>query len=103
MSLLLEILLLFVQVRHLRQCSNAQLDAAVSRSFDNAFEIFQNEISSGTLSKTTVLAISVNSLNHYQKIFNSLLMLCLMATVWLLLRHIMLVMKRKLKRRVIMN
>ena len=46
---------------------NAQLDAAVSRSFDNAFEIFQNEISSGTLSKTTVLAIGVNSLDHYQE------------------------------------
>ena len=32
---------------------DAQVDAAVSRSFDDAFEIFQNEISSGTLSQTT--------------------------------------------------
>ena len=46
---------------------DAQVDAAVSRSFDNAFEIFQNEISSGTLSQTTVLAVGVNSLDNYQE------------------------------------
>lgn len=44
-----------------------QLDAAVSRSFDDAFHIFKNEISSGTLSQTTVLAVGVNSLDHYQE------------------------------------
>lgn len=46
---------------------DAQVDAAVSRSFDDAFEIFQNEISSGTLSQTTVLAVGVNSLDNYQE------------------------------------
>lgn len=44
----------------------AQLDAEVSRNFDGAFEIFKNQISSGTLSQTTVLAIGVNSLDNYQ-------------------------------------
>lgn len=46
---------------------DTQVDAAVSRSFDDAFEIFQNEISSGTLSQTTVLAVGVNSLDNYQE------------------------------------
>ncbi len=46
---------------------DAQVDAAVSRSFDDAFEIFQNEVSSGTLSQTTVLAVGVNSLDNYQE------------------------------------
>lgn len=46
---------------------DAQVDAAVSRNFDDAFEIFQNEISSGTLSQTTVLAVGVNSLDNYQE------------------------------------
>lgn len=45
----------------------AQLDAAVSRNFTDAFEIFQNEISNGVLSQTTVLAIGVNSLGNYQE------------------------------------
>ena len=45
----------------------AQVDAAVSRNFDDAFEIFQNDISSGTLSQTTVLAVGVNSLDNYQE------------------------------------
>jgi peptidoglycan/LPS O-acetylase OafA/YrhL len=46
---------------------DAQLDAAVSRNFDEAFSVFQNHISSGTLSKTTVLAVGVNSLGNYQE------------------------------------
>ena len=45
----------------------AQVDAAISRNFDDAFEIFQNDISSGTLSQTTVLAVGVNSLDNYQE------------------------------------
>lgn len=43
-----------------------QLDAAVSRNFSEAFNIFKNQIDSNTLSKTTVLAVGVNSLGNYQ-------------------------------------
>lgn len=44
----------------------AQLDAAVSRNFSLAYEIFDNRIKSKSLSKTTVLAIGVNSLDNYK-------------------------------------
>lgn len=44
----------------------AQIDAAVSRNFSEAFDIFQNRISSKTLSQTTVIAIGVNSLDDYK-------------------------------------
>ncbi|MGT2935025.1 acyltransferase family protein [Streptococcus castoreus] len=43
----------------------AQLDAAVSRNFREAFELFNNQIKSKTLSKTVVLAVGVNSLDNY--------------------------------------
>lgn len=45
----------------------AQLDAAVSRSFKDAFDVFENQIRSKTLSKTTVLAVGVNSLYNYEE------------------------------------
>lgn len=45
----------------------AQLDAAVSRNFSLAYEIFDNRVESKTLSKTTVLAVGVNSLDSYQE------------------------------------
>lgn len=44
----------------------AQLDAAVSRSFALAYEIFQNEIYHQTLPKTVVIAVGVNSVYNYQ-------------------------------------
>lgn len=43
----------------------AQLDAAVSRNFSEAFELFTNQINSNSLSKTVVLAVGVNSLDNY--------------------------------------
>ncbi|WP_293889153.1 acyltransferase family protein [Streptococcus sp.] len=46
---------------------DAQLDAAVSRNFNEAFDIYKNAIDSGTLSKTTVLAVGVNSLDNYRE------------------------------------
>lgn len=45
---------------------DAQVDAAVSRNFTEAYSIFTNHISSDTLSSTIVLAIGVNSLGNYQ-------------------------------------
>ncbi|MEX2804884.1 acyltransferase family protein [Streptococcus sp. H31] len=45
----------------------AQLDASVSRDFDDAFTIFQNHLTSNTLSRIVVLAVGVNSLDHYQE------------------------------------
>jgi peptidoglycan/LPS O-acetylase OafA/YrhL len=45
----------------------AQLDAAVSRNFDDAYSIFENHIASQTLSRTIVLAVGVNSLENYQE------------------------------------
>lgn len=45
----------------------AQLDAAVSRNFTEAYSIFQNHIKSNTLSSTVVLAIGVNSLDNYKE------------------------------------
>lgn len=45
---------------------SAQLDAAVSRNFSQAFEIYDNRKSSETLSKTIVLAVGVNSLDNYK-------------------------------------
>lgn len=44
----------------------AQLDAAVSRNFSLAYEIYDNRIQSNSLSKTTVLAVGVNSLDNYK-------------------------------------
>ncbi|VTS12276.1 acyltransferase family protein [Streptococcus pseudoporcinus] len=44
----------------------AQLDAAVSRNFSQAYEILDNRIKSHSLSKTTVLAVGVNSLDNYK-------------------------------------
>ncbi|MGT2888464.1 acyltransferase [Streptococcus didelphis] len=45
----------------------AQLDAAVSRNFSIAYDIFDNHIKNHSLSKTTVLAVGVNSLDNYQE------------------------------------
>lgn len=47
--------------------SEAQLDASVSRNFDQAFEIMENQIKSNTLANTLVLAVGVNSLDNYEK------------------------------------
>lgn len=44
----------------------AQLDAAVSRSFVAAYEIFQNHIDNDSLAKTVVIAVGVNSVYNYQ-------------------------------------
>lgn len=44
----------------------AQVDAAVSRNFENAYEIFQNHIANKSLSKTVVLAVGVNSIEGYE-------------------------------------
>lgn len=44
----------------------AQLDAAVSRNFSQAYDILDNRIKSRSLSKTTVLAVGVNSLDNYK-------------------------------------
>ncbi|WNZ88438.1 acyltransferase family protein [Streptococcus iniae] len=44
-----------------------QLDAAVSRNFGLAFEIFENRIKSNSLSRITVLAVGVNSLDNYKE------------------------------------
>lgn len=44
----------------------AQLDAAVSRDFEQAYSIFDNHIKNASLSKTIVLAVGVNSLYNYQ-------------------------------------
>ncbi|MFC5630033.1 MULTISPECIES: acyltransferase family protein [Streptococcus] len=45
----------------------AQLDAAVSRGFDSAYETFQNYISNDSLPLTVILAVGVNSLYNYQE------------------------------------
>ena len=45
---------------------DAQLDAAVSRNFEGAYEIFENSIKNNSLSQTVVLAVGVNSLGNYQ-------------------------------------
>lgn len=44
----------------------AQVDAAVSRNFESAYEIFQNHITNKSLSKTVVLAVGVNSIEGYE-------------------------------------
>lgn len=44
----------------------AELDAAVSRSFIDAYDIFQNQIEQQTLPKTVVIAVGVNSVYNYQ-------------------------------------
>ncbi|EMC50284.1 acetyltransferase [Streptococcus mutans] len=44
----------------------AQVDAAVSRNFGNAYDIFKNHIDNSTLSKTVVLAVGVNSVEGYK-------------------------------------
>ncbi|MCS4488934.1 acyltransferase family protein [Streptococcus sciuri] len=44
----------------------AQLDAAVSRNFEGAYDIFDNSIKNNSLSKIVVLAVGVNSLDNYQ-------------------------------------
>ncbi|EHJ57045.1 hypothetical protein HMPREF9318_01601 [Streptococcus urinalis FB127-CNA-2] len=49
----------------------AQLDAAVSRNFSEAYDIFSNHITSNTLSQTVVVAIGVNSLDHYKTDLNA--------------------------------
>lgn len=46
--------------------SSAQIDASVSRSFNDAYEIFQNHIKNQTLPKTVVIAVGVNSVYNYQ-------------------------------------
>lgn len=45
----------------------AHLDAAVSRNFTSAYDIFQTQIQDGTLPKTVVLAVGVNSVEGYQE------------------------------------
>ena len=49
----------------------AQLDAAVSRNFKEAFDLFNNQIKSKSLSKTVVLAVGVNSLDNYSQAVQS--------------------------------
>ncbi|MBJ8326540.1 acyltransferase family protein [Streptococcus pacificus] len=49
-----------------QQLPEAQLDAAISRNFPLAFEIYKNHIDNNTLSKTVVLAVGVNSPYNYQ-------------------------------------
>ncbi|MCR8968339.1 acyltransferase family protein [Streptococcus zalophi] len=49
-----------------QQLPEAQLDAAISRNFPLAFEIYKNHIDNKTLSKTVVLAVGVNSPYNYQ-------------------------------------
>lgn len=44
----------------------AQVDAAVSRNFAGAYEIFDNHIQNGTLSQTVVIAVGVNSVYNYE-------------------------------------
>lgn len=44
----------------------AQLDAAVSRNFEDAYAIFENQVENKTLSQTTVIAIGVNSTGGYE-------------------------------------
>ena len=44
----------------------AQLDAAVSRNFEEAFAIFDNQVETGTLSSTVVIAVGVNSTGGYK-------------------------------------
>ncbi|MFS1663946.1 acyltransferase family protein [Streptococcus sp. zg-JUN1979] len=44
----------------------AQLDAAVSRNFEGAYEIFEQSIQADSLSQIVVLAVGVNSLDNYQ-------------------------------------
>ncbi|MGV3011382.1 acyltransferase family protein [Streptococcus thoraltensis] len=44
----------------------AQLDAAVSRNFEDAFAIFENQAKTGTMSSTVVIAIGVNSTDGYE-------------------------------------
>lgn len=51
----------------------AQLDAAVSRDFNKAYEIYSNHIKSKSLSKTIVLAVGVNSLYNYEEDINRFL------------------------------
>lgn len=46
--------------------NSAQVDATVSRSFADAYDIFQNHIKNQTLAKTVVIAVGVNSVYNYQ-------------------------------------
>lgn len=46
---------------------DAQLDTEVSRSFDSAFEIFQNQLKNNSLPKMVVVAVGVNSLYNYKE------------------------------------
>lgn len=45
----------------------AQLDAAVSRNFEDSFAIFDNHIKNNSLSQTVVVAVGVNSTSDYQE------------------------------------
>ncbi|MGQ9412550.1 acyltransferase family protein [Streptococcus pluranimalium] len=45
----------------------AQLDAAVSRNFEDAFTIFKNQAQTGTMSSTVVVAVGVNSTSGYEE------------------------------------
>ncbi|MFU2206213.1 acyltransferase family protein [Streptococcus pluranimalium] len=44
-----------------------QLDAAVSRNFEDAFTIFKNQAQTGTMSSTVVVAVGVNSTSGYEE------------------------------------
>ncbi|WP_170237572.1 acyltransferase family protein [Streptococcus hyovaginalis] len=45
----------------------AQLDAAVSRNFEDAYAIFQNQADTGSLAQTVVIAVGVNSTAGYEE------------------------------------
>ncbi|MBM7643193.1 acyltransferase family protein [Streptococcus loxodontisalivarius] len=47
--------------------SEATLDAAVSRNFTEAYDIFKNHIDNGTLPSTVVIAVGVNSTSNYEE------------------------------------
>ncbi|MBM7635733.1 acyltransferase family protein [Streptococcus saliviloxodontae] len=49
------------------QMKEAQVDAAVSRNFSEAYEIFKNNIDSNTLPSTVVIAVGVNSTSNYEE------------------------------------
>ena len=50
----------------LEQLPTAQVDAAVSRGFDVAFDIYQTQVANNTLPQTVVIAVGVNSVYNYK-------------------------------------
>ena len=45
----------------------AQIDSEVSRNFDLAYDVFKNQVDNGSLAKTVVIAVGVNSLYNYKE------------------------------------